>query len=125
MKKVQALSEISALGGIVRFSRRLHGQNKISRQLEAEPAACHARSDFEKIGRDALVKPSPAFLADNGLESIPNRLVLVAHATHGVDLESAAEHIAATVSGSRSDQVEHSQRIGASLGDGARYCTGR
>lgn len=54
--------------------------NEVACQLEAEPAAGHARSDLEQIRCNSFVEALDAFLRHNDTNGIPDALVLVAHA---------------------------------------------
>ena len=68
-------------------------QKEISRDLVAEPAACHARSDLEQVRNDAFVQSSDTLFPDDDPDCIPDGLVLVAKARHRVDLESTPQHV--------------------------------
>ena len=80
------------------FIMSIHSNEEIAREFETEPAARHARRHFEEIGNDAFVQAHDAFLADDDGDGVPDGLVLVAHAGHGVDLEAAAEDVALLLS---------------------------
>ena len=69
---------------------------EVARDLEAQPATGHAGGNFEKIRHDAFVHSSDALLCDDDLDGVPDGLVLVADAGHGVDLETTAEDVAGT-----------------------------
>lgn len=69
---------------------RLQADEKVAAELEAQPARRHARRHFEQVRDDALVQALGAFLGDNDTDGVGERLVLVAHARHGVDLETAS-----------------------------------
>lgn len=71
---------------------------EVSCQFEAEPTARHARRNLEQIRRNTLVQSLDSFVLDNGRKGIPYRLVLIAHSTHGVDLESATQNVTVILS---------------------------
>lgn len=70
-----------------------HADKEIASHLKAQPATGHAGSNFEKIGPNSFEEATHPFLGHNDPDSIPYRAVLVAHAGHGVNLESAAQYI--------------------------------
>jgi hypothetical protein len=75
---------------------RVQGETyeEVSRQLEAQPAARHARRNLEQVRGDALIQTSNTLLGDNDSHGIENGFVLVTHAGHGVDLKTSTENIA-------------------------------
>lgn len=72
---------------------RSEGEQEVSGHLKAEPTACHAWSNLEQIGNNALVHAFDPFLRYDDSNGIKNRLVLVPHSGHSVDLETAAKNI--------------------------------
>lgn len=75
---------------------RSKGEKEIPGHFETEPAACHARGHFQKVGYDAFVHASDAFLGDDHTDRIKNTFVLVSYPRHGIDLKAAAKHITIT-----------------------------
>jgi hypothetical protein len=73
---------------------RLEACQEVARHLEAQPARGHAGRDLEQVGHDALVQAADTFLADDDAHGVKDGLVLVAHAGHGVDLESSSQDVA-------------------------------
>lgn len=67
--------------------------DKVSSDLEAEPARGHAGRYFEQVGYDAFVQAPKALCFKDGFDGVADSRVLVAHAGHGVDLESSAEDV--------------------------------
>lgn len=72
---------------------RLEAHQVVSRQLEAQPTGCHTWRNLQKVGHDTLVHSSNTLLPNNDTNSVCDGLVLVAHAGHGVDLESSSQNI--------------------------------
>ena len=72
----------------------IQSHEKVPRHLEAEPAAGHARRDFQEVWSDALVQTSIALVLSDDSDRVKDGFVLVSHARHGVDLEPSAKNIA-------------------------------
>lgn len=69
---------------------------EIPRHLKAEPVSGHAGSDLQQVRNEALVEPPDALLAHDECNGVSYRFILVAHAGHGVNLESSPQHVAST-----------------------------
>lgn len=54
-------------------------EKEISCHLEAKPATCHARCDFQEIWYNALVHALDAFLGNNHSDCVEDAFVLISH----------------------------------------------
>lgn len=70
-----------------------HTEQKITRELETQPATGHARCNFQQIRGYALVESPKTFLGHDHPDSVPNRLVLISHSRHCINLKSPSEDI--------------------------------
>lgn len=75
---------------VLRHGLRFQIHEHIARQFEAEPAAGHTGRHFEEVWYKPFVHSRDTFLGDDGADGVEDRFVLVAHAGHGVDLESSS-----------------------------------
>ena len=62
----------------------------ISYGLECPPAGRHARCNLQQIRSNAFVHALDALLRNNRFYGAEDGVVLVAHAGHGIDLESSS-----------------------------------
>ena len=78
-------------------STLIKGKKEVTSQFKAKPTARHAWCDFQKVWNDSFIQPSNTLVSNDDSNCIPDRLILISHTIHGVDLESPSENIAMTL----------------------------
>jgi len=99
---------------------RPQSEQEISSHLKAKPVTSHAGRNFQEIRYNALVHAFDSLLRNYDPNSVEDRLVLVTHSRHRINLKAATKNITARVNKAAplTGTVKYLQGICESLSNG-------